>query len=276
MKESRLYSFIDNTSGFTLHFLEATKLISDLEEIHDIGPNTKEYYSKTVITAQQMITFLKPGESLGIYIDSEDPYFRFKMETNFTGSMRTLLLPEEFSNFPSQLTGVARVSKIFPSNKPYTSIVKMENDSPEQIINNILQESYQTKSKIITSPQLNQSTMVTKLPKLDIKKVVIDTNDVPLDEYILKNNKMISDAFNKELSEIQNIVDYFESFGLSYLHSKEIKFKCPCSSERMKTNILTLANNDIDHLFQGDEKIEIRCDYCNSNYSFKKEDLHNI
>ena len=50
-----------------------------------------------------MVNFLKPGESLGFYIDSEEPYFRFKIELSNTGTFRTLLLPEEFENFPDKI-----------------------------------------------------------------------------------------------------------------------------------------------------------------------------
>jgi molecular chaperone Hsp33 len=220
-----------------------------------------------------MITFLKPGENLGIYIDSEVPYFRFKMETNFNGSMRTLLLPEEFSEFPNKLTGVARITKMFPSAKPYTSVIEMKEDSPDQIINNILKESYQTNSRIITSDSLIQSLMVTKLPKKDIKKVIEDTDDMNLDDFILRLNPFITKLFASDLREIEEIVDCIEAQGFAYLQSKEVKFDCPCSEERMATNLKNLANNDLDHLFEEENTIEVRCDYCNTNYLFNRKSL---
>ena len=273
MKESRLYSFIDNKSGFTLHFLEGSKLLKDIADIHQIGENAKEYYAKTILTAQQMITFLKAGESLGVYIDSETPYFRFKIETSFSGKMRTLLLPEEFESFPAHLSGVSRITKIFPSAKPYTSVIQMNNDTPDEIVNKILKESYQTNSHVITSNKLNQSLMITKLPRVDIKKVIEDSEDISLNEYLLKANGFITSLFEKDLTEIKEIVENIEEFGFSYLSSKEVKFDCPCSEERMKTNLMNLAGNDLDHIFNEEKVVEIRCDYCNTDYRFEREDL---
>jgi molecular chaperone Hsp33 len=273
MKESRLYSFIDNKSGFTIHFLEGSKLLKDIESIHKIGKVAKPYYAKTILTAQQMITFLKPGESLGIYTDSEQPYFRFKIETNFSGIMRTLLLPEEFEEFPSKLTGVSRITKIFPNSKPYTSVLEMNQDSPDEIINNILKDSYQTNSRILTSDNLDQSIMITKLPKADIKKVIEDTDDISRDDFIAKFTPFINDLFSRGLREIEEIVDCIEEKGFTYIHSKEVKFQCPCSEERMATNLRTLANNDLDHLFEKEKEIEVRCDYCNTNYKFDRKSL---
>lgn len=272
MKESRLYSFIDKKLGFTLHLLEGTKLISDLNDIHNIGPNALDYYRQTVLTAQQMITFLKPGENLGVYIDSEEPYFRFKIETNNSGLMRTLLLPEEFSEFPKTITGMARISKVLASSQPYTSVIKLENEKASEVINNLLKESYQTNSKVIISDKLDQSIMITKLPKVDIKKVIEDTEELSLEEYISRQGKLITEVFSKHSDDIEYFVEKFESKGMSYLGSKEVKFFCPCSKERMLTNILTLGDNDLEHVFSEDDKVEIRCDYCNTLYEITKED----
>ncbi len=274
MKESRLYSFINNKEGFTLHFLEGSKLINDLSEIHDIGPHALNYYRKTILTAQQMITFLKPGESLGVYIDSEQPYFRFKIETNHTGSMRTLLLPEEFSDFPEKLTGKARISKIFPSSQPYTSIINMENDDASEVVNNIFKESYQTNSKVITSDTLDQSIMFTKLPRVEIKKVVEDLEDIPLSDYIIQKNEFVTSLFKEHNDDIEKIIETFNDIGFEYLGSKEIKFHCPCSKERMITNVMTMSNNDLDHVFEETQTLEIRCDYCNTEYKIHKSDIN--
>jgi molecular chaperone Hsp33 len=273
MKESRLYSFINNKSGFTLHFLEGSKLLNTIGEIHNIGDNARPYYAKTILTTQQMITFLKAGESLGVYVDSEEPYFRFKIETNFTGSMRTLLLPEEFQSFPDEITGKARITKIFSNTNPYTSNIELEKEKPDEIINKILKESYQTNSKVITSTNLEQSIMITKLPRVDVKRVVADDDDIPMDEFILRHNVFIEELFGKNLREIQDIVEFVEQYDFDYLHSKEVKFECPCSEERMATNLLNISGNDIDDLFAGDEKLETRCDYCNTTYIFTKDSL---
>ena len=113
MSESRLYSFINNQHGFTINLIDGHKLIQEISKIHNIGPFALPFYEKTLLSSQQMINFLKPGESLGFYIDSEEPYFRFKIEMSHGGSLRTLLLPEEFSEFPTHFTGKCRINKIY-------------------------------------------------------------------------------------------------------------------------------------------------------------------
>jgi len=186
--------------------------------------------------------------------------------------MRTLLLPEEFTEFPKTITGMARISKVLTSAQPYTSVIKLNNEKASEVINNLLRDSYQTNSRVIISDHLDQSVMITKLPKVDIKKVIEDSEDISMSEYINKMDAIINDVFNKHSDDIEYFVQTFENHNLTYLGSKEVKFFCPCSKERMLTNLLTLGANDLDHVFEEDEKIEMRCDYCNKVYYITKED----
>lgn len=276
MKESRLYSFLDSKIGFSIHFLEGTKLINDIYETHNVGPNASNYYKNTILTAQHMLNFLKPGESLGVYIDSEDPYFRFKIEMGHQGTMRTLLLPEEFSEFPSTVSGVARISKIFPSQNPYTSIVKLENTKSDEVINQILEESYQTNSQILISDEKDQSIMITKLPPINVNKEGDPEEDISLKDFVDQQKNFIKDIFTKHYEETDLIISRFEKISFSYLGSTEVKFYCPCSKNRMMTNLLNLQDNDLDEVFGENKKIDIRCDYCNTLYEITKDDLSNI
>lgn len=272
LNESRIYSFIDNQSGFTLSFLEGQKLMADLITIHNLGSMALDYYRKTVLTSMQMVNFLKPGENLGFYIDSEHPYFRFKIEINNTGTMRTLILPEEFSEFPDRITGVCRVSKIFSNNKiPYTSVGQVHDEKHEELTNKILRESYQTNSEVLTSELVDQTLMITKLPPVEIKKEVLE--DISLKEYLLTQKKFSQKLFEKAFNDVKGIVEFFESEGFLYLGSKEIKFYCPCSKERMVQNLATLHKQDIEEVFQDDDSIDVRCDYCNTNYNIQRSDF---
>lgn len=276
MKESRHYSFLNSKKGFSILFLEGTKLITDIYETHNVGPNASTYYKETILSAQHMLNFLKPGESLGVYIDSDEPYFRFKIEMGFQGAMRTLLLPEEFSDFPSTISGVARVSKIFPSQKPYSSIVKLDNTKADDVINKILDESYQTNSKVLISKQKDQSIMVTKMPPIDVNKEGEPEEDLSLSDFIDSYKSFIDNLFNNHYDDTEIIVNQFEGKEFNYLGSKEVKFHCPCSKNRMMTNLLNLHHNDLEEVFGGDDNLEIRCDYCNTVYDISKDDLKSV
>lgn len=277
LQESRLYSFIDQKEGFTLHFLEGQKLIHDLAVIHSNTGGGFAYFRDAILSIQLMISYLKPGEGLGVYLDSQDPYFRLKVEMSDQGQMRTLLLPEDFNQFPKSITGNCRVVKTVPNEAhPYTSIIELDHVDFHQVVNNILRESYQFKSEIFLSDVSDQSVMLLKLPEINIDKVETSYT-LSVAEYWNKIQDKIQELFNKHTDDYETVQKSIEAMGLLYLGSKEIKFKCTCSRERMVKGIRTLiASNGIDHIFAPDEsEIETKCDYCKTSYLLLKKEFIN-
>lgn len=270
---SRLYSFLDHQNGFNIHFLEGQKLIHDLVLMHPLQGSGFAYFRDTVLGILPIIFFLKPGESLGVYIDSEDPYFRLKIETSSAGHTRMLLLPEEFNLFPMKITGNVRVSKIFPGNKsPYTSVLELKEVNSKDVLNRILNESYQTNSEVIVGELSDQSIMITKLPQLNAN-IKIDDESTSRKEFIKKHNPFFREVFEAAHHDIEKIVKMFEDRGFAYLGSKQVDFFCPCSHERMALNLKGLYAKNPNELFEGKDSIEVKCDYCNKAYNITRADI---
>ena len=277
LPESRLYSFIDQKDGFTLHFLEGQKLIQDLAIIHSNRGGGFHYFRDAILCIQLMVSYLKPGEGLGVYIDSEVPYFRLKVEMSEQGQMRTLLLPEDFNEFPKTITGRCRVVKTMPNEAhPYTSIIELNDVNFHQVVNTILKESYQFNSEIFLSEESDQSVMIMKLPDININRIKTDYS-LSVQEYWQKNESHISELFKQHTSEYDIIQNHIEKLGLLYLGSREIKFKCHCSRERMVQGLWSIVKTSgLDQLFLPDEEeIETKCDYCKTSYLILKTEFTN-
>ncbi len=275
LHESRLYSFIDNTNGFTLHFLEGQKLIHDLAMIHNLKGKGFAYFRDSILTAQQMISFLKPGEGLGFFIDSESPYFRLKVEMNEAGLMRTLLLPEEFNEFPEKINGTCRLSKLFPNNpSPYTSILELQNTGTHQVVEKILRDSYQIPTTIKISDDSDQSLLLMKLPAKNVNKESV-TQSLTLNEYWLTIKKAANELFTAGEMEQEKIQEKFESEGLTFLGSKEVKFQCNCSNDRMFKGVVSLCmSSGVDDIFEDNKQsIETKCDYCKAYYHINRKEV---
>ncbi len=273
LNSSRLYSFLDNERGFSIYFLEGQKLIHDLALLHDLKGQGFHFLRDTVLSSVQLINYLKPGESLGFYIDSDEPYFRFKIESSFNGKMRTLLLPTEFNQFPNNLTGKIRTTKmVIDQSRPYSSIINAESLATNELINKVISDSYQIQAKNILSDKSDQGILISKLPVMNSK--LIDSQEtLSIDEYIKTTSNDFLEIFNKAYNDIELIVNAFEGLGLSYLASKQISLECPCSKEQMIENLIKLSLNDVNEMFDDSEKIEIKCDYCKTFYDIYKSDF---
>lgn len=275
LPESRLYSFIDQKEGFTLHFLEGQKLINDLAIIHHVIGGGFQYFRDAILSFQPMISFLKPGEGLGVYIDSDEPYFRLKIEMSEQGQMRTLLLPEDFKLFPKKISGKCRIVKLLPGEThPYTSIIKLDDIDFHQVVNQILVESYQFNSEVFLSEDSDQSIMLMKLPEINVNRV--QTNYVmTINQYWKKIEAHAQKLYELGTTEQADIQAHFEKEGMLYLGSKEIKFKCTCSRERMFEGVRSLIwASGIESVFEPEEKsIETKCDYCKTSYLLLREEF---
>ena len=277
LPESRLYSFIDQKEGFTLHFLEGQKLINDLAIIHEVIGSGFQYFRDAILSFQPMISFLKPGEGLGVYIDSEKPYFRLKIEMSDQGQMRTLLLPENFGEFPKTIEGRCRIVKLLPNeSQPYTSIVNLDQIDSHQVVNQILTESYQVKSEVFLSQNSDQSLMIMKLPEINVNKV--QTNyAMNIEQYWKAIEAQTTALFDLGTVEQSDIQSHFEKSGLLFLGSKEIKFKCTCSRQRMFEGVRSIIwASGISSVFAPDEEsIETKCDYCKTSYLLARSEFEN-
>jgi molecular chaperone Hsp33 len=273
LPESQLYSFLDNEHQFTLHFLEGQKLIHDLAIIHNMKGKGFAYFRDSILTAEPLISFLKPGEGFGLFLDNINPKFSLKIETNSAGLVRCLILPESFDEFPLTLKGECRLSKIFPGKSmPYTSIVPMEDISFKDVVNNILRDSYQVQSEVVISKDSDQSIMYTQLPNFNVDRV--EDRDHDLSSYKKLRHQQIDDFFRQGETEEAAIISFFSDLGLDYLGRKRVMFKCSCARERIIQNLQSLAVMDKESLFRdGEDSIEIKCDYCNTYYQIKKDEI---
>ena len=82
LPESKIYSFYDEKLGFNLHFLEGQKLILDLAQLHQLKGSGFSLLRDCALSFQLLIKLLKNHENIGIFIDSEIPFFRFKLESD--------------------------------------------------------------------------------------------------------------------------------------------------------------------------------------------------
>ncbi len=56
----------------------------------------------------------------------------------------------------------------------------------------------------------------------------------------------------------------------------KIVYECDCSKEKFEKGMISLGKDEIKKIIEEDEKADIKCQFCNKEYHFSKEDLENI
>lgn len=60
------------------------------------------------------------------------------------------------------------------------------------------------------------------------------------------------------------------------LGESELSWHCDCSKDRFKAALTTLERKDLEEMLEEDHGCEVKCQYCNSTYSFDEHDLNVI
>lgn len=276
LPDSQLYTFIDEPRQYAMYFLEGQRLIRDLALLHTVRAAGFAYFRDAVLSIQPMIAFLKRGEQLGFYIDSEEPYFRLKIETGHHGDMRCVLFPDDFREFLETMNGIVRVRKLFPHNRPpYDSVIKAEALALRAIVNRVLQDSFQVNSVVRVSPVSDQSLMLHLLPPLSGKEDY---------EYSIEAARQrrsgieqsLDRIFEQALHDDESIEHAFAGIGFRLLGKRRIRLRCGCSRQRMIENLKLVAEREEQSLFDPDQDVlELVCEYCKSKYYVSRDDMAN-
>lgn len=94
-------------------------------------------------------------------------------------------------------------------------------------------------------------------------------------EDIVKNFTSVTDILEKMSPE--EIIDYyFGAFELKKLAEQDYEYKCNCSKERMDGIVASLGRNELDDIIATQGKVEIRCEFCSTVYSYESSDVDKL
>jgi len=272
LPESRLYTFIDAPREFALYFLEGQKLIQDLALLSPLRRHGFACFRDVVLSVQPLIALLKHGEQFGFYLDASEPRFRLKIESGHNGATRCMVLPESLAAFPATVSGVVRLLKIFPSRVPYESVLAVDGLPPAEIVNMVLDVSYQAHCVVVVAATSDQSLMLHQLPPS--RSESYELSDAAVAERRRGMTREVERLFALGLSAPPEIEAAFSGLGFRLLASRPVSFRCSCSQARMVSSLRLLRRREREELFDpGENELEAVCEYCKARYRVTRAEL---
>jgi molecular chaperone Hsp33 len=100
----------------------------------------------------------------------------------------------------------------------------------------------------------------------------------------------IVEKLEKRIAEIDSVTQMLErgltpegileeilgGFGVEVNDTLPAKFQCDCSKKRISKALATISKKDLDSLINDGESIEVKCQFCNTAYTFGVEELKEI
>lgn len=103
-------------------------------------------------------------------------------------------------------------------------------------------------------------------------------------------DEKIIDTLEKKIGEMASVTALLEQghtpeslleyilgdFGLEITERIPASFSCNCSRERVEKVLISLGRKDLKEMISDGKPAEVKCDFCNSAYTFSVEDLKTI
>jgi molecular chaperone Hsp33 len=68
----------------------------------------------------------------------------------------------------------------------------------------------------------------------------------------------------------------FHEETIQLFDPEPVAFRCSCSIDRMERALLLMSHEEIQELLQAYKKVDVRCEFCNNQYTFDAVDINRI
>jgi molecular chaperone Hsp33 len=129
------------------------------------------------------------------------------------------------------------------------------------------------------------------LQRLPTPKILDDrSDDAEKDAKLKQQQALLDDAWHRvqligdtlrpeelrELSDREILYRLFNEDDLRLFESSPVYFRCRCSRERVSGMLQSLGKEEIDSIIAEQARVEVRCEFCERQYSFDSIDVAQI
>jgi molecular chaperone Hsp33 len=92
----------------------------------------------------------------------------------------------------------------------------------------------------------------------------------------INNMTPVSKLIEKGLTPEELLTEILGAENVKFLETLPVEFKCQCSKERFERAIISLGEKEITEVIEEDGQAQTMCHFCNSTYTFSKEELESM
>lgn len=173
--------------------------------------------------------------------------------------------------------GILTVIKDLGLKEPYVGHNKLFNGEIAQDYNAYLLESEQLASSVGLGVLVGEDYTINHAGGFIVSLMPFTSEEtIAILENNIKNIKSVTSMMSegKTPEDIASII--LEGLGCNILSTKEVKYNCDCSRQRMKTALETIGKDELIDIKQKDHRLEICCHFCDKKYLFDETQIDEI
>jgi hsp33 protein len=173
--------------------------------------------------------------------------------------------------------GILTVIKDLGLKEPYVGHNKLFNGEIAQDYNAYLLESEQLASSVGLGVLVGEDYTINHAGGFIVSLMPFTSEEtIATLEDNIKNIRSVTSMMSegKTPEDIASII--LKGLGCNILSTKEVKYNCDCSRQRMKTALETIGKDELIDIKQKDHRLEICCHFCDKKYLFDETQIDEI
>ena len=86
----------------------------------------------------------------------------------------------------------------------------------------------------------------------------------------------VTAMLDEKMTPAQMLEKVLDGLEVTFTDTLPLAFHCNCSKERVEKALISVGEKEIKTMIAEGKPIEVNCHFCNKNYSFSIEELHNL
>ncbi len=269
---------------------DTTDIIQKASDSHKYDRYSMEIFGKFCTLAVLMGSTLKGNDKLTIRTDTEGYIKNIIVNSDSNGNIKGYLV-NNTENFDCLGKGSMRIIKDMGLKEPYSAVSNIDYTTMANDISLYFYQSEQVPTVIAFANEFTDDSTDNNCKILCAGAYMVQLLPDAEEDFIVKLEKKIEAIRGMgELMKggmsleriVQLIYDDMETEDDSLveeyqiLEEKEIRYLCDCNKERFFKGLLTLGKKELKEIFETKEEIEVKCQFCNKEYKFKKENFKEI
>ena len=293
---------IDKSKSYRVYIADTTDMVQQAADIHDTTPLATAGLGRVATGAGLMGIMLKnDSEKLTVNFKGDGPAGQILATAYGDGSVKALIANPHVDlplNEDGKLDvggslgiGELTVIKDIGLKEPYIGTIALVDGEIADDLTAYFYISEQQNSSVALGVKVERDLsvgaaggmIIQMLP--DAAEGVVDALEKMLGDMdpmttIISRVKARSAGLSGRglLQEIMDEIfkDMPEEFQPEILDTREIKWECDCSRERIEAALATIGSDDLRDIIEEDGQAELQCHFCLKKYQFNKDELTEI
>lgn len=265
--------------------INGTFLIQAMRRQHHLGILETLVLGHAYLGALLMAGSMKGEERVALQVDCSGPIKGLVVEANarleVRGYLKNVPIPiakplEDFNLAPFFGVGLLRITRFLQSSKqPFSGTVDLKYGNLAEDLTFYYLSSEQTRTAFNLGVQFDRQGQITGAGGLFLQRMPGCREGVAAEmERIVQTLPPLGKALADGQSPQTLIKGEFTALRPDVKDSRRVDFFCPCSRERFLRLLGLLPAEELLDLKQtGPFPVELRCNYCNQNYAFTRDQL---